>query len=77
MTPEEINEKVSGLSYDEAINETERVLAQLENEELPIDQVLSASRYVVALIAHCRAKITDVGKEVESILTDLDPKERN
>lgn len=72
MTPEEINEKVCGLTYDEAISETERVLALLEQGELPIDKVLTESRYAVALIAHCRSKITEVGKEVDKILGDLD-----
>lgn len=72
MTPEEIKEKVDALTYDEAISETERVLKQLEEGNLPIDKVLSESRYVVALIAHCRTKITEVGKEVDRILGDLD-----
>lgn len=75
MTPEEIKERVSALTYDQAIQETEQVLSSLEEGNLPIDEVLSKSRYVVALIAHCRAKITQVGKEVDSILKDLDPEE--
>lgn len=77
MTPEEIKEKVDSLTYDEAISETERVLKQLEEGNLPIDKVLSESRYVVALIAHCRTKITEVGKEVDRILGDLDSADRS
>lgn len=73
MTKEEIKEKVDALTYDEAIAETERVLSHLEEGNLPIDEVLSQSRYAVALITHCRAKIAQVGKEVDRILDDLDP----
>ncbi len=73
MTKEEIKEKVDALTYDEAIAETERVLSHLEEGNLPIDEVLSQSRYAVALITHCRTKIAQVGKEVDRILDDLDP----
>lgn len=72
MTPEEMKERVASLSYDKAIQETETILTRLEEGNLPIDEVLSQSRYVVALIAHCKTKITDVTKEVDTILKELD-----
>lgn len=73
LSSEEIKEKVDALTYDEAIAETERVLSHLEEGNLPIDEVLSQSRYAVALITQCRTKIAQVGKEVDRILDDLDP----
>lgn len=62
---------IQEMSYDEAIQETEKILQQLENEELSIDTTLAQSRRVVALIAHCREKMKEVGEEVADILKQL------
>lgn len=62
---------IAEMSYDQAIQETEKILSQLEQDELPIDSVLSQSRRVVALIAHCRSKMKEVGEEVQEILKEL------
>lgn len=62
---------ITSLSYDEALQECEEIIQRLENEKLPIDRIISESRRVAALIKHCKAKIAEVGKEVDEILTDL------
>lgn len=62
---------ITEMSYDQAIQETEKILSQLEQDELPIDSVLSQSRRVVALIAHCRSKMKEVSEEVQEILKEL------
>lgn len=59
------------ISYDEAVAETEAILKELEENQLPIDQVLEKSRRVVKLIAHCRREISKVGEEVQIILDEL------
>lgn len=65
------DEKSIDLTYDQAVAETEQLLSELENNQLPVDEVLHKSRRVVALIAHCRKEITKVGEEVNQILKDL------
>lgn len=68
-------EDIQELSYDQAVEETEQLLNELEQGGLPIDKVLEKSRRVVALIAHCRAQINKIGVEVNEIIKEL--KEEN
>lgn len=65
------NEDILTLSYDEAVQETEKILDELEQGDLPIDKVLEKSRRVVALISHCRTQIQKIGTEVNDILKEL------
>lgn len=71
MATKNKTDNISKLSYDEALQEAEDILRRLENEKLPIDQVIVQSRRVASLIKHCKLKITEVGKEVDDILDDL------
>ena len=64
-------DEIKNMSYDEALAEAEKIIARLENEKLPIDTILSESRKVTALIAHCREKIKSAGQEVDKILSEL------
>lgn len=70
MTDQEYRD-INQLSYDQAVAETESLLKELEQGQLPIDTVLEKSRRVVALIAHCRKEIKKVGEEVGVILKEL------
>lgn len=63
--------EIASLSYDEALKESEEILNRLENTKMPIDKVIYESRRVAALIKHCKAKIGEVSKEVEEILSEL------
>lgn len=71
MAPKLKTDDISKLTYDEALQEAEDILRRLENEKLPIDQVIAQSRRVASLIKHCKVKIVEVGKEVDDILDDL------
>lgn len=62
---------IEEMTYDQAIEETESILKELEQEQLPIDTILSKSRRVVALIEHCRTKMRAVSQEVDEILQSL------
>ena len=77
MATKNKTDNISKLSYDEALQEAEDILRRLENEKLPIDQVIVQSRRVASLIKHCKVKITEVGKEVDDILDDLQDGEQN
>lgn len=71
MTVELGTENISALSYDQAITEAEEILNRLENEKLPIDQVLEMSKRAARLIKHCQGKIQEIGGEVDKILASL------
>ena len=71
MTVELNTEEISSLSYDQAITEAEEILNRLENEKLPIDQVLEMSKRAAGLIKHCQSKIEEIGGEVDKILASL------
>lgn len=75
MATKNKTDNISKLSYDEALQEAEDILRRLENEKQPIDQVIVQSRRVASLIKHCKVKITEVGKEVDDILDDLQDNE--
>lgn len=70
-TPNSTYPDIPAMNYDQAIEEIEKILQQLEKEQLPIDTILSQSKRVVALIEHCRAKMRIVGNEVDEILQKL------
>lgn len=72
---EKNNKDILTLTYDQAVEETETLLNELEQGGIPIDKVLEKSRRVVALIAHCRTQIQKIGTEVNEILKEL--KEEN
>ena len=73
MTVDLNQEDIESLSYDQAITEAEEILNKLENEKLPIDQVLEMSKRAALLIKHCQSKIEDIGGEVDKILASLRP----
>lgn len=74
MTDQEYKD-ITQLTYDQAVAETESLLKELEQGQLPIDTVLEKSRRVVALIAHCRKEIKKVGEQVGVILRELKEEE--
>ncbi|MDO4771479.1 exodeoxyribonuclease VII small subunit [Porphyromonas sp.] len=71
MAKKDKSRDISTLTYDEALQESEAILNRLENEKLPIDQIIAESRRAAALIKHCKSKIVEVSKEVGDIIDDL------
>lgn len=72
------NETIDQLTYDQAVAETEAILQELESQtEMPIEEVLTKSRRVVALIAHCRKEIGKVSEEVSLILKELKEEDKD
>ena len=60
------------ISYNQAINEVESILAKIENQELDVDELAGQLKRVSELIKICRNKLFTAEKEVEKILKDLD-----
>ena len=73
MTVDLHQEDLSALTYDQAVTEAEEILNRLENEKLPIDQVIEMSKRVSALLKHCQSKIEEAGVEIDKVLASLRP----
>lgn len=53
------------VSYEAALQELERLLAQLESGELPLAQLLSAYRRGAELLTFCRARLEAVEGQIK------------
>lgn len=60
------------LNYKEAMAEIEGIVAQLENNQLDIDELNSKVKRVSELIAFCKSKLHETEEEVEKILKTID-----
>ena len=55
----------SPASYEAALQELERLLAQLESGELPLEQLLTAYRRGAELLTFCRARLEAVEGQIK------------
>ena len=62
--------KEKKLTYTEAIQEIEQILARLREERIDVDSLTSEVKRATELIAQCRAQLTDVEKAVKAQLEE-------
>ena len=62
------------VNYSEALAELNRILADLEAEQIDVDQVSTKVKRAVELIAFCRKKIESTELEVTKIVKEFDKK---
>ncbi|MDB4335096.1 exodeoxyribonuclease VII small subunit [bacterium] len=60
------------VNYSEAIQEIQEVLAQIENEDLDVDELSEKVKKVSVLIKICKDKLTKTETEVENILKEIE-----
>jgi len=60
------------ISYENATNEIEEILAKLENDELNVDELTSNIQRVSKLLKLCKTKLHSTEKQIESILKEID-----
>ncbi|MBL8387719.1 MAG: exodeoxyribonuclease VII small subunit [Hydrogenophaga sp.] len=60
-------------SYESALDELENLVAQLENGQLPLDQLLGHYQRGAELLAFCRARLDAVEHQIK-VLEDGEPK---
>jgi exodeoxyribonuclease VII small subunit len=60
------------ISYQEAIDEIEDILARIEKEELDVDELAEKVKRVSALLKICREKLIMTNEEVEKILGEME-----
>lgn len=59
------------ISYKEAMNEIEEIVAKLENNQLDVDELSGKVKRVAELIAFCKSKLHETEEEVEKILGSI------
>ena len=60
------------ISYNDAVEEIEEILYQIENEELDIDILSEKVKRVSTLLKLCKKKLHQTEEEVQKILDDID-----
>ncbi len=65
------------IKYSEALQEMEKILKKIENEELDVDELSVTVKRVAYLMKVCRNKLKKTEAEVEHILENLDKEENS
>ncbi|MDZ7590750.1 MAG: exodeoxyribonuclease VII small subunit [Rubrivivax sp.] len=52
-------------SYEQALAELDRLVAQMEGGQLPLDQLLDGYRRGAELLAYCRGRLQGVEEQVK------------
>ncbi|MPY95908.1 MAG: exodeoxyribonuclease VII small subunit [Acidimicrobiia bacterium] len=60
------------MGYAEALAELDRILAELEDEEVDVDQLSARVRRAGELVAICRERIQGARLEVTQVLSSLE-----
>ncbi len=60
------------ITYQEALDEIEDILAKIENEELDIDELSEKVNRVSFLLKFCKEKLHKTNAEVEKILGEME-----
>jgi exodeoxyribonuclease VII small subunit len=60
------------IAYGDAVAQLERILAELESDDVDVDRLGERVRVAVELIRVCRERITETEMEVTRIVADLD-----
>ena len=58
------------LSYSQAQEQLEQVLAQLQSEALPLEELPQLYAQAVALEKHCRQKLEQVSQDIQKLDPD-------
>ena len=58
------------IKYEEAVNQLEQIVANLEEGELNIDDLSSELKKAQKLITLCKQRLTKTDEEIQKILND-------
>lgn len=72
MAKKELGKK----KFEDALEELEKVVEQLESGELSLEDSLAAFEEGVRLVQHCNQKLTEVEKKIELLVKDKEGKLR-
>ncbi len=63
------------MSYKEAFSELESILAQIESDELNVDDLTANVKRASELIKFCKSKLFETEAEIEKIIADIESEE--
>jgi exodeoxyribonuclease VII small subunit len=63
------------ITYSQALTELEKIIAEIESEEIDVDVVAEKVKRASFLIKLCRSRLKDTGKEVKKVLAEMEEKE--
>jgi exodeoxyribonuclease VII small subunit len=66
-----MNEPIN-LTYQQALEELTDLVNELENENIPIDDLAEKVKRASDLIGYCQSKLTHTNTEVKKIIAKLD-----
>ena len=62
----------SKISYQQSIDEIEKILNQIESEDLTIDELSDKIKKASELLKLCKTKLKQTEKDVEDIINDIE-----
>ena len=60
------------MKYEEALQELETIVQQMENNDLDIDQLTQQLQRAKQLIKLCKERLTRTGEEIQQLLKEED-----
>jgi len=63
------------LTYSQALNELEKIVADIESEEVDVDLLAEKIKRASFLITSCKEKLRTAEDEVKKVLTAMEEKE--
>ncbi len=65
------------ISYEEAYNELQEIVSNIENDDISIDILSEKVKRASELIQYCQLKLRETEKEVNNIIKQMDAKDIN
>jgi exodeoxyribonuclease VII small subunit len=64
--------KVKQITYSRALNELEKIIAEIESEETDLDVLSEKVKRAASLIKLCRQKLRSTEEEVKKALSEIE-----
>jgi len=64
----------TNMTYNSAFSELEKLVIQIENDEIQLDTLAEKVKQANALIKFCETKLRTIEKDINDALTDNDPR---
>ena len=71
MTPKKQTDLKNDLHFEDAIERLEKIIEKMENERVPLEEMLKDYEEGTKLLSVCKEKISIARKKVEQINKDL------
>ncbi len=62
------------MTYSQALTELEKIVEEIESEEIDVDTVAEKVKRAAQLIKFCRSRLKDTGEEVKKVVAGMEEK---